>query len=65
MSTWVLIIWMYFPYNVLFASSDQQPAMSIQVQEFTSEQACKKAFLSIKEVNNGEINLRGVCTPKG
>lgn len=65
MSAWVLIVWMYFPYKISIAANDHQPAMSIQTQEFTSEQSCKNAFQSIKEVNDGEISLRGVCTPKG
>lgn len=56
---WVLIIWMFGSYS----PSDAKP--TITVQEFTTESACRSAFAKIKELNDGELALRGVCTPKG
>ncbi|EOV6092978.1 hypothetical protein ACN98T_004334 [Klebsiella aerogenes] len=42
-----------------------QPTLTSMNQEFNSEKACRAAFVKIKEVNNGELMLRGVCAPKG
>lgn len=61
---WLLIFWMSSPYGVTLTDA-KQPTLAIHSQEFTSEQACKAAFQSILAVNNKELTLRGVCTPRG
>ena len=53
---WILIIWMLGGYN--------WNSPSISTQEFNSESACRAAFAEVKKVNDGEILLRGTCTPK-
>ncbi|WP_375710184.1 hypothetical protein [Klebsiella quasipneumoniae] len=52
---WVLIIWMFGGY--------ENP--TITTQEFQTESACRAAFAEVKKVNNADVSLRGVCTPKG
>lgn len=52
---WVLIIWMFGGY--------ENP--TITTQEFQTESACRAAFAEVKKVNNSDVSLRGVCTPKG
>ncbi|HHA0055121.1 TPA: hypothetical protein ACOEVN_003479 [Klebsiella pneumoniae] len=51
---WVLIIWMFGGY--------ENP--TITTQEFQTESACRAAFAEVKKVNNADVSLRGVCTPK-
>lgn len=53
---WILIIWAIGGYN------GTSPA--ITTQEFNSEASCRSALVVLKEVSNGELRLRGVCTPK-
>ncbi|MGK0735909.1 hypothetical protein ACSFCX_10220 [Yokenella regensburgei] len=60
---WVLIFWMAVPYSAGFTDT-QQPALAIHTQEFVTEKACKGAFSAIKKLNDGDLKLRGVCTPK-
>lgn len=55
--TWILIIWLGGGYN------GDSPALSSV--EFNSENSCRSAFVQIKKVNAGEVNLRGICTIKG
>lgn len=54
---WILIIWMFGAH-----SGNDNP--NLAVQEFSSQQACKNAFAEVKRLNDGEVGLRGVCTPK-
>lgn len=56
---WILIIWMFGSYSY----SEAKP--TITTQEFNTESACRAAFAKIKELNGGELALRGVCTPRG
>jgi hypothetical protein len=60
---WVLIFWMSSPFSITLSDA-KQPTLQVQSQEFNSERACKDAFASIKKVNDGDLTLRGVCTPK-
>lgn len=60
---WVLIFWMLSPHSVTL-SGVSQPVLQVKVQEFSNEHACKDAFAAVKKLNNGELVLRGVCTPK-
>lgn len=61
---WILFVWLSGTYSVSL-SDDVQPTLTSMNQEFNSEKACRAAFVKIKEVNNGELMLRGVCAPKG
>ncbi|MGI1249269.1 hypothetical protein ACIAIL_25815 [Raoultella ornithinolytica] len=61
---WVLFVWLGGTYSVSLSDA-VQPTLTSMNQEFNSEGACRAAFVKIKEVNNGELMLRGACTPKG
>ncbi|HAV9487515.1 TPA: hypothetical protein JLG49_003332 [Escherichia coli] len=61
---WILIFWMLSPYSAGMVG-EEQPALQVESQTFNSEKACRNAFTAIKKLNNGELVLRGVCTPKG
>ncbi|MDG0556563.1 hypothetical protein MXV37_14275 [Klebsiella quasipneumoniae] len=61
---WILFVWIGSTYS-LGLSDASQPTLTSMNQEFSSESACRDAFKKIKEINNGELRLRGVCTPKG
>lgn len=60
---WVLIFWMSSPYAVTLSDASQ-PTLQVKAEEFNSQKACKDAFAAIKKLNDGELVLRGVCTPK-
>lgn len=60
---WVLIFWMSSPYAVTLSDA-RQPTLQVKVQEFSNERACKDAFAAVKKLNDGELVLRGICTPK-
>ena len=51
---WVLIFWLFHGHYDSFGA----PTTKV---EFSSEAACKQAFQDIKNVNDGELRLRGVC----
>ncbi len=53
---WILILWATGGYN------GTSPA--ITTQEFNSVASCRAALVELKEVSNGELHLRGICTPK-
>ncbi|HID9039373.1 TPA: hypothetical protein ACXE6B_004368 [Klebsiella variicola] len=61
---WILFVWLAGTYSVSMSDA-VQPTLTSMNQEFNTESACRAAFVKIKEVNNGELMLRGVCTPKG
>lgn len=61
---WILLVWLGGTYSVSLSDA-VQPTLTSMNQEFNSESACRAAFVKIKEVNNGELMLRGVCAPKG
>lgn len=60
---WILFLWMVQPYSIALSDASQ-PTLSIISQEFESEEKCKKAFASIKDLNEGRLTLRGICTQK-
>ncbi|CAM4243640.1 hypothetical protein SB00001_03841 [Klebsiella variicola] len=61
---WILFVWLAGTYSVSMSDA-VQPTLTSMNQEFNTESACRAAFVKIKEVNNGELMLRGVFTPKG
>ena len=60
---WVLIFWMSSPYAGMLGDASQ-PTLQVKAQEFSNERACKDAFAAIKKLNDGNLVLRGICTPK-
>lgn len=60
---WILFVWLGGTFSVGLSDS-VQPTLTSMNQEFGSEKACRTAFAKIKDLNNGELMLRGVCTPK-
>nr|WP_038163727.1 hypothetical protein [Trabulsiella guamensis] len=61
---WILIFWMSQPYSIALSDASQ-PTLQVETQEFHSEKACLDALAAVKKLNNGNLVLRGVCTPKG
>jgi len=52
---WILMVWLAASYT------DSRSGVTMDHVEFQSEAQCHAAFAQMKQLNNGEMYLRGVC----